>query len=584
MAILLANEAEYLHEAALRSRSDLRGQRYTFMAIAATFTPLAGWAFALAWLVVVLICTDVVGPIFEKRLHGVLAPRRWLIAEAVYLASYQLVIGAIGVAAALNSGLWGLVGAEFMLFCVALLVTASARRSIVYYFATATPILGYIAFLACFGFTLTTDLAGPIVLLVGTLFLILHTHQIASANRSSAIKLEAARAEAEASTEAKSAFVAMVSHELRTPISGILAGAEELAAAARDATSRGNAALVTQSARMMRVLLNELLDLSKIEAGRMDVETIAFDLRQTLLDTVRFWRPEVRRGELTLKLEGARRLPQWVMGDPTRLRQILNNLFSNSLKFTERGGLTLRIRQTDDGSGRAQAALELSDTGPGMSEEQVGRLFSAFEQLGACTARNHGGTGLGLHISREFARLMGGDLVASSTLGGGSTFRITLPLRVAEPPVSAEGPVEDLGARGIRLLIADDHEVNRQAFSLMLQTFCDEIVTVGDGEGALAALAIEPFDLVLMDIHMPGMGGVEAIRTLRSTPGPNLRTPVIALTGSASPADAVAYANAGADAMVRKPVEARELLGEIERVLGEAAPVEDDARLRAASA
>jgi CheY-like chemotaxis protein len=292
----------------------------------------------------------------------------------------------------------------------------------------------------------------------------------------------------------------------------------------------------------------------------------------------------VRRGNLALKLEGARRLPQWVTGDPTRLRQILNNLFSNSLKFTEHGGLTLRVRRIDHGPEPSQLVLELYDSGSGMSEEQLGRLFSAFEQLGAATARTHGGTGLGLHISRELARLMGGDLTVSSTLGSGSTFQITLPLNLANPPASAEGPIEDLGADGLRLLIVDDHEVNRQAFSLMLQAICGEVVTVEDGEQALAALATERFDLVLTDIHMPGMGGIEAIRRLRSTPGPNGRTPVIALTGAASPADAALYAAAGAAAMVTKPVEARELLGAIGRVFAEAAPETPDERVHAANA
>ena len=581
---MLGNEAEYLREAMARSRSDVRGRRYTFMAIAATFVPLVGWKFALAWLVAILVSMEIWGPILQKRFHAFKTPGHWLVASVAHLAVTSTLIGAIGLAAALRGGLWGLMGAEFLLFCLALLVTSTTGRSIVFYYAAVTPILAYLAFLACFGFTLTTDPARPAVLLVGTLFLIVHTQQVAFASRASAIKLVQARAEAEASNAAKSAFVAMVSHELRTPISGILAGAEELGKTAQDTASRGAAALVTQSARMMRRLLDDLLDLSKIEAGRMDVETIPFDLRQTLLDTVRFWRPEVRRGDLTLTLEGARHLPRWVMGDPTRLRQILNNLFSNALKFTERGGLTLRFRLVDDGSGQVQVALDLSDTGSGMSEEQVGRLFSAFEQLGASTARTHGGTGLGLHLSREFARLMGGELTVSSLMGSGSTFRITLPLQVAEPPTLAEAPVEGAGSRGVRLLIVDDHDVNRQAFSLMLRAFCDEVVCVEDGEQALAMLAIEPFDLVLMDIHMPGMGGLEAIRRLRTSSGQNQRTPVIALTGAASPADAAAYSAAGANAMVTKPVEARELLGEIERVLGDATPTEDDGRFHAANA
>ena len=582
MAIVLATEVEYLREVMVRSRGDVLGRRWTLLAIAATFTPLVGWTFALGWLVAVLASTEVGGPLLQKNFHAFRTPRHWLTAEAAYLVASQALTGVIGLAAALKSGLWGLMAGQFLLFCLALLVSSTARRSIIFYYAAITPTLAFLAFLACYGFTLSADPTRPIGLLVGTVFMIVHTQKFASANRSSAIKLVEAKAQAEASTEAKSAFVAMVSHELRTPISGILAGAEELGNTARDAASRNNAALVTQSARMMRLLLNDLLDLSKIEAGRMEVETIAFDLRQTLLDTVRFWRPQVRRSNLTLRLEGARALPQWVMGDPTRLRQILNNLFSNALKFTEHGGLTLGVSLIDDGTGRVQVAMDLRDTGSGMSGDQVGRLFSAFEQLGASTARAHGGTGLGLHISREFARLMGGDLIASSTLGNGSTFRITLPLHVSEAPTSIEAPGDDVAPGGLRLLIADDHEVNRQAFSLMLQTFCDVVICVPDGEEALAALAVEPFDLVLMDIHMPGMGGIEAIRRLRSTPGPNLRTPVIALTGQASPADAVAHSDAGANATVTKPVEARELLGEIERVLGGAASAEDAGRLRAA--
>ena len=584
MAILLATEVEYLREATMRSRSDVRGRRYTFVAIAATFTPLVGWTLALTWLAAILVSSEIVGPYLQRRFHAFRTPGHWLIAEATFLALNQTLMGSIGLAAALKAGLWGLAGAEFLLFCLALLITSTARRSVVFYYAAVAPILAYLALLACYGFTLTSDPTRPIVLLVGTVFLVLHTQQVASANRTSAIGLVQARAEAEASTEAKSAFVAMVSHELRTPISGILAGAEQLACAAQDSASRSSAALVTQSARMMRLLLNDLLDLSKIEAGRMDVEAMAFDLRQTLLDTVRFWRPEVRRNSLTLKLEGARSLPQWVMGDPMRLRQILNNLFSNALKFTEHGGVTLRAALVADGAAPMQIVLELSDTGRGMSEDQIGRLFSAFEQLGAATARVHGGTGLGLHLSRQFARMMGGDLVADSAPGVGSTFRITLPLHVAEPPVSAERPVECAGAGCVRLLIVDDHEVNRQAFSLMLQGFCDKVVSVEDGERALATLAIEHFDLVLMDINMPGMGGVEAMRRLRSTPGPNRRTPVIALTGSTSPADAATYTAAGADAMVAKPVEARELISEIGRLLGDAASMQEDQRLRAADA
>ena len=237
------------------------------------------------------------------------------------------------------------------------------------------------------------------------------------------------RNQAEAAVEAKSAYVAMISHELRTPISAILAGAADCE---KQGAPQGR--LIGDAGRMMTTLLDDLLDLSKLEAGRMSVEAIDFNLRQCVLDAVRMWRPQAQAKGLRMRIIGARSLPGWVTGDPTRVRQVLNNLISNALKFTDTGSVTLRLSGAATSEGRQAVRIAVIDTGPGMTAEKVERLFTPFDQLGAQTARTHGGTGLGLAISRELARLMGGELIAASAPGQGASFTLALEVPTAEAP------------------------------------------------------------------------------------------------------------------------------------------------------
>jgi len=246
-----------------------------------------------------------------------------------------------------------------------------------------------------------------------------------------------ARARAEQATEAKSAFVAMVSHDLRTPISAILAGAKTIEDHEARKAIRSSAALITSSARMMKILLDDLLDFSKIEAGRLDVDHEPLAIRTLVLESVRFWRPEAARRGLRLRLEGAHQLPSGMLGDSVRLRQILNNLFSNALKFTSRGRVSLVIRRdrTDDGD---RLVLTVADTGAGIGPDDLSKLFGAFEQFGTQSDRS-GGTGLGLNISRKLARLMGGDLDCESRLERGSSFTLTVPFEEAQPPDAGPG-------------------------------------------------------------------------------------------------------------------------------------------------
>ncbi|HEX6866744.1 MAG TPA: HAMP domain-containing sensor histidine kinase, partial [Caulobacteraceae bacterium] len=253
------------------------------------------------------------------------------------------------------------------------------------------------------------------------------TEQAYAAERDARAESDRRRLEAEAAIEAKSAFVAMICHELRTPISAITAGANELQ---RTATSNGaaQAELIGHAGQMMRTLLDDMLDFSRLEAGKMSVEHTPFDLRKAVADVSRMWKPQAQAKGLRLRMDGAARLPQWVSGDPTRMRQVLNNLLSNAIKFTETGAITLHLDAGPEENGRRAVTLSVEDTGPGMTPDQIERLFTPFDQLGAGTARKHGGSGLGLAISRELARLMGGDLTVTSVAGEGAAFTLNLSL------------------------------------------------------------------------------------------------------------------------------------------------------------
>lgn len=392
-------------------------------------------------------------------------------------------------------------------------------------------------------------------------------------------ELERRRHEAESATAAKSTFVAVVSHELRTPISAILAGATELERTAKEPAGRSNARMILDAGAMMRTLLNDLLDAAKLEAGRMSVEEVAFDLRQLIADQMRLWRAEARNKGLRLRLAGAHSAPRMMLGDPTRLRQILSNLLSNALKFTEEGSVGLNISRDDLGDGRCELLLEVVDTGKGMTEVQVEGLFTPFAQAEASIARTHGGTGLGLAISRDLARLMGGEISVSSRVGHGSRF--TLRLKLSESEVIGAPAAEELSTaprdfEGMSVLVVDDHEINRRAITLMLEPLALSVSTATSGAEALRLLAQHPFDLVLMDVYMPELSGHDATRALRAVAGPNQATPVIAVTGATTDADIKNCLAAGMNGSVAKPIDASELYSEIARLTA-AHPRKDDA-------
>ncbi len=424
------------------------------------------------------------------------------------------------------------------------------------FLSAVTPHLIYLFVLPIFGGS-RNDPVTPYFLIGAGLFLLVLA-MVFMWSRKAMQAERSARLAAEAQTAAKSAFVAMVSHELRTPINALLNGANALERQA--GIDRGAASLIASAGGMMKTLLNDLLDYSKIEAGRMGVEVVDYDLRAAVNETALLWRAEARSKGIKLEVKGARLLPQWVRGDPMRLRQILNNLLSNAIKFTAKGGVTLSIAMVEGPQGR-EVAITVVDTGRGLSEDQIARLFNAYDQLGAATARSYGGTGLGLAISRDLARLMGGSLSAAADSGGGARFQLILPAPpgVAPPVANAtETAALEAVADAPLVLVVDDHDINRRTLRGILEAFGAQVETAEDAETALEAAHARVFDAILMDVRMPGVDGLEATRRLRAS-GLNQATPVIAVTGAVTPEDIAACKAAGMTGWVEKPVNATAL-------------------------
>lgn len=375
-------------------------------------------------------------------------------------------------------------------------------------------------------------------------------------------EIAAARDAAAAAGEAKTRFLARVSHELRTPLNGVLGFAQVLLHDPRLAPEqREQVNTLHEAGRHLLELVNGLLDLSKIEAGRLDLALEAVDLRRLLSGCTVLLEPEIARKALSFNLDVDPLLPAAARLDPLRTRQLLLNLLSNAVKFTPAGGrVDLRVMAAPEGRMR----IEVADTGPGIPKDKQHLLFEDFVQLTPNSGPDAQGTGLGLAISARLATLMGGAIGCASPDGGGALFWVELPLgaatlaevRGADVLPDAETP--DIAP--LRILVVDDVPANRQIAQAMLESAGHRVTTVEDGAAALLTLSRESFDAVLMDLQMPQMDGFETTRRIRTLPNPACEVPIVALTASALPEQVEATRAAGMDAHLSKPLDRRALL------------------------
>ncbi|NBQ87970.1 MAG: response regulator [Betaproteobacteria bacterium] len=368
-------------------------------------------------------------------------------------------------------------------------------------------------------------------------------------------QLIAQRDQAQAVARVKAAFLANMSHELRTPMHGILNLCDLMLDTPLDEDQRRLMDTMLDSAQGLLRILNDILDLSKLEAGRVEIEHIAFDLPDLVSRLSQVMQVQALRKGLSWEVQIAPGVAG-MLGDPTRVRQILNNVLGNALKFTERGGVVLSIAVDPPGVLR----IEVRDSGIGMSPEVLSRLFEKFSQADASIARRYGGTGLGLAITRQLVTRMGGDIVARSTPGQGSVFVVTLPYRAVEVPVFAVSDQLPATAVQMRVLLADDNPVNRLTASRMLRGHAARVVMAEDGAQALDALRNERFDIVFMDIQMPGVSGEQALEAILREPQVYGSMPVIALTANALTSDRERFLAAGFADYLSKPFRRADLL------------------------
>jgi len=374
--------------------------------------------------------------------------------------------------------------------------------------------------------------------------------------------LIAARDQARAAERAKAELLAVMSHEIRTPMNNLISSVEALRRNPDETQRRPLLDTLRHAASSVMSVVDDMLDYSRVESGRVVIESVTFDLKAAIRTMGDLFDSMAEAKGLALEMHGLDGEPVLVSGDSARLQQLLSNLVSNAIKFTEAGSVSIGLSPTRSGDDADYWMIIIRDSGRGIGQETLGRIFARGDQVDAARMRLQGGTGLGLAISQQLAEAMGGSIAVSSDPGRGTTFSVELPFKRADGAVTAD----DMPTGPMQILLAEDNPINRRLMAGLLTREGHEVVAVEDGRKALGAIAIQPFDLVLMDMQMPELDGISATRAIRALDPPACDTPILAISADSQPERRRIYAEAGIDSFLAKPIVSGQLLDMIAKM------------------